>query len=566
MDLNTQRLSSVRGGVVNANLGSFFDGFRVDYWPPHEDQLSLTAQVALSTHFPVTAAPRSITSQPMAGYSRDYYNQIHISPIQLDLGNVVSTQTTAVRVWNAYLQPMTLTEIRDIPEGVQLSGQAEPPQLFRPLQESSWQMAVTPDGQPTLDDSLIWRFSGGIDAALRITANRIIAWSFVPDWSASVIERLSAFTGMLISESGVEQRRAMRLSPRREFEAQLLVEGRERQLMDLSLFGWGSRIWALPIWSDVQQLKSGLAAGGLRVSCDTRALDLRVGGLAMLRGETAFDQEVVEVRGLDDAGLDLARPLQRSWPPGSRLYPVRTAQLVEQPTLFRLNDRVQSATVKFQLMESSDWNASLPGTSYRGWPVMELRPDESAELTQGFQHLLSTLDSGMALPLYTDTAGRALPLLSHRWLGLGRTERAAFRALVYGLQGQQKAIWVPTHADDLTLVAEVSEVSSTLDVANVGYARFAQGRPGRRDIRLELIDGTVWHRRITSASELDGETERLALDAPLGRRILPSQVARICWLALCRANSDTVELEHVNDSEGLARSALTFRGVRDDEF
>lgn len=566
MDIITQRLSSARGGVVNANLGNFLDGFRLDNWPPHEEVVSRSPRVTMVTAFPVSTAPRAIPSQVIGGYTRDFYNQVHISPIQLDLGNVVSTQTSAVRVWNAYLNPMTLQDIRDLPEGVQLSGQGTVPLLFKPLQERSWQMAVTPDGQPTLDDKLVWHFSGGVDAALRITANRIIAWSFIPDWGESVIERLSTSTGLLASESGVEQRRNMRLAPRREFEARLFVEGRERQLLDLSLYGWGSRIWALPIWPDVQQLKTGIASGALRVSCDTRSLDFRVGGLAMLRGETAFDQEVVEIRSLDGSGLDLARPLQRSWSQGTRLYPVRTARLSEQPSLVRLNDRVQSASVKFLLMEPSDWNAALPGTLYRGWPVLEMRPDESAELTQGFQHLLSVLDNGMALPLYTDTAGRALPVLNHRWMGLGREERAAFRALVYGLRGQQKAIWVPTHADDLTLMAEVSDVSSTIDVANVGYSRFAQARPGRSDIRIELVDGSVWYRRITSASELDGETERLALDAVFGRRILPSQVARISWLALCRGNSDSVELEHVNDSEGLARSALTFRGVRDDEF
>lgn len=566
MDINTQRLSSARGGVVNANLGNFFDGFRLDNWPPHEEMLGRSLCVPLAADLPVSAATRAILSQVIGGYSRDFYNQVHISPIQLDLGNVVSTQTSAVRVWNAYLSPMTLQEIRDLPEGVQLSGQGSLPLLFRPLQERSWQMAVTPDGQPTLDDQVVWHFSADIDASLRITANRVIAWSFVPDWGESVIERLSTSTGLLASESGVEQRRAMRLSPRREFEAQMFVEGRERQLLDLSLYGWGGRIWALPIWPDVQQLKTGVATGALRIPCDTRSLDFRVGGLAMLRGETALDQEVVEIRALDDSGLDLARPLQRSWARGARFYPVRTARLSEQPSLIRLNDRVQSAKVKFLLMEPSDWQTTLPTTAHRGWPVLELRPDESAELTQGFQHMLSVLDNGMALPLYTDTAGRALPVLSHRWMGLGREERAAFRALVYGLRGQQKAIWVPTHADDLTLLAEVSDVASTIDVANVGYSRFAQGRPGRRDIRIELVDGSVWYRRITSATELDGEIERLALDAAFGRRIQPAQVARISWMALCRASSDEVELEHVNDSEGLARSTLTFRGVRDDEF
>ncbi|MFF6691258.1 hypothetical protein ACET4H_33715, partial [Pseudomonas aeruginosa] len=122
---------------------------------------------------------------------------------------------------------------------------------------------------------------------------------------------------------------------------------RERQLLDMTLFGWGARIWALPIWPDIQLLQEPLAAGSLNIPCGTAGLDFRDGGLAMLRGEDAFTYEVVEVRTVTAAGLDLVRPVQATWGTGSRLYPVRTAQLTEQPTLTRLTDTAQSARVSF---------------------------------------------------------------------------------------------------------------------------------------------------------------------------------------------------------------------------
>jgi hypothetical protein len=76
------------------------------------------------------------------------------------------------------------------------------------------------------------------------------------------------------------------------------------------------------------------------------------------------------------------------------------------------------------------------------------------------------------------------------------------------------------------------------------------------------------HRRITGASELDLDTgvERLAVDAPWGVTVDPVDVTRICWMTLCRMDSDTVELRHITDSEGVAQTELIFRGVRDDEF
>lgn len=533
---------------------------------PFVSDTQRAGQTLLVTAWPVEANGRTLTGQKQRAFVDDWYNRFHIAPQQLDLGNVASTQTTDVSLWNAYLEPHTLTALTGTEAGLQATGQLAPPLLFNALQERTWQVSVTPDGSPVLDTALIWTFDNGEAPGLRITARRIIAWAFAPDWADGITETLTWATDILQSESGVEQRRAIRLAPRRELAAPLYVEGRERQLLDMALFGWGARIWALPIWPDIQLLDQPVAAGALRLDCATANLDFAAGGLALLRGESAFAVETVQIAALDAGGLDLVRPTQQAWPAGSRLYPARAAQLVEAPSLTRLTDTVQSAEVRFLLMEPSDWPAVLPATLYRGRPVLEQRPDESADLTANFARILATLDNGAAIPRTTDTAGRAFPVQGHRWLGMGRAERAAYRSLLYALRGRQVPVWLPSHADDLQLLAPVSDVATTLDVANIGYSRFGKAQPGRRDLRIELWDGRVFHRRITGATERDADTERLVLDAVLGVTVMPAQVARISWLVLCRLDSDSIEIHHETDSEGVASSALVFRGVRDDEF
>jgi hypothetical protein len=567
--LTAQHVRPTQGDIDNPNLTADRSAFAwVNQFDPvpFVSDTQRAGQAAETTAWPVEANGRSIAGQKVRAHLDDWYYRIHLSPRQLDLGNVVSTQTTAVTLWNAYLEPRTLTAIEGIEEGLSVSGQLEPPLLFNGLQEREWQVSVTPDGQPVLDTAVVWLFDNGDEAGLRITANRIIAWSFAPDWADGVLERLTWATDILQSESGVEQRRAIRLAPRREFEAPMLVEGRERQLLDLALFGWGSRVWAVPVWPDIQLLDQPLALGATRIDCATDGLDFAAGSLAMLRGESAFAYEVVEAAAIDAGGIDLVRPTQQAWPAGSRLYPARPAQLLEQPSLTRLTDTAQSAEVRFRVMEACDWPEVLPATLYRGRPVLEQRPDESEELTASYARLLSELDNGAALPRVTDVAGRAFPVQGHRWLGLGRSERGAFRSLLYALRGRQVPVWLPTHADDLELVATVTGVATSLDVANVSYTRFASGKPGRCDIRLELWDGTAFHRRISGSTELSADVERLAIDSPLGVQVEPADVARISWMALCRLDSDGIEIHHETDSEGVANCALVFRGVRDDEF
>ena len=560
---------TVAGFVDNPNITG-------DHWQfewvnqfspvPFVSDLLRLSPASLETHWPVDANGHGVTGQRVRAFVDDYYYRIHISPQRIDLGNVVSIQTTPVRLWNAHLSPRTLSSIVGVDEGILVAGQPTPPMVFPALKELTWDVSVTPDGQPVLDTIVEWLFDNAESPGVRITANRIIAWSFVPDWADGVLERLGWATDIQQSESLVELRRKLRLAPRRELEAPMYVEGRERQLLDLMLFGWGARIWALPLWHEIQVLHAPVPAGVLSVACSTQYLDFRDGGLAMLRGESAFNSETVEIDVVTVGGLLLKRATQQAWPVGSRIYPVRPARLTQAPVLQRLTDQAIAADVTFMITDACDWPAVMPSTLYRGRPVLEARPDESEDLTSTYERLLLTLDGGFSTPLTTDTANRAMPVQAHRWLEMGRAERAAYRSLLYALAGRQVPVWVPTHADDLQLVATASALSSALDVAYVGYTRFGQSKTGRRDIRIELFNGTAFHRRITDSIELDQHTERLAIDTPLGIEVVPGDVMRISWLVLCRGNSDTVEIHHQTDSVGVASSSLTFRGVRDDEF
>ena len=531
-------------------------------WPPSIVMGPQQLAHSLASRGPVLASRRQLPSGlPLYGYSQDFYNRIHITPTELALGNVASTQVTTVRLWNAYLTPEQVLELDGVEEGIQVTPPAALPLTLGGLLESDWLVAITPEGPSTLDTTVRWVFADAQPARLRITGNRIVPWGFAPDWSSPVTEKLSWLTDILANSRGTEQRRSLRVSPRKSWSASFMAEGAERALFDLAMAGWGRRVWALPVWTDVQTLSHELPAGSLFIACDTGGRDFRLGGLAMLRGETAFDTEAVEINGLDSTGLTLKRITQTYWPAGTRLYPLRSARLAEMPETPRLTDRLLRAEASFELTEAADWPASLPATLYRGMPVFEARPDESKDLTHSYERLVLTLDNTTAMPAVTDTASKNFALQQHRWMLAGREEHSAWRSLLYGLRGRAQAVWVPTHAEDL-VPAELAS-GAVLKVQRVGYARFGLGQQGRRDIRIELHSGAVIYRRITAAAE-SGPTEELALDSSLPGVIAPEQIARISYMALCRLASDDVELEHLTDADGIARTAVNWRGVRDD--
>lgn len=168
-----------------------------------------------------------------------------------------------------------------------------------------------------------------------------------------------------------------------------------------------------------------------------------------------------------------------------------------------------------------------------------------------------------------DLSGFAWTMQSHAWRLFGRTERAAHRSLLYGLQGRAEALWLPTGMDDLEVLETIGETALTLTVVACGVTRSLRQQAGRRHVRIELVDGAVFHRAIEASNELtlaNGDlAERLRLDAALGRTITPERVRLVCWMALVTLAGDTVELRHHADSDGLLDCAVSFAGVPAEE-
>ncbi len=553
------------GGQFNPRLTEDLRLYEADYWPPND--VTATGEILLEEvdpQTPVAASPREITSWIAHSFFWDYYHRIRLRPTVLQLGNVVSTQVETIEVWNAFIVPVTLGSIDGLEEGVALEGPDSFPLEFQGLQIYNWDVSITPDGPASIDITLTWDFDDVHDVSLRITGSRVIAFSFAPNWASKIIERLTWSTDILGSGTAAEQRRHLLLSPRRQFEGSLVVEDRERGLLDNTLAGWGGLVWSVPIWPDVQLLASSVSPGATVLPCSTSGRDFRVGGLVMLRSESAFETEAAEIEEIAANSLTLKRPLLASWPAGSRVYPARTARFARQPSVIAHTDTTWTATFVFELAEPSDWPALTGLPTSRGHPVYAVRPDESGGRALSNERLLEMLDNVSGIPHVHDTAGNPFPLRAHREVLDGVAERATFRSLLYLMAGRLAALWVPTHSDDLRLTGTVGPSVTALPVENVGYARFGFGMVGRRDIRIELHDGTAFHRQITDASEVDADHEQIVINSQLGVTITPASVRRISFMALVRSNSDELVITHETDVEGGATGEIEWRATRDD--
>lgn len=393
-------------------------------------------------------------------------------------------------------------------------------------------------------------------------AGNPVVWPIPADWGSNVRETLEWLTEVITARNGRSQRRELRRGPRRSFGFDVIADGQLSRVADTLLMDRGSKYWLLPIWHDVQLLEEAVAVDASYIACRTAGFDFVAGGQALLW--SAVNQwEVVGIGSVETDQLALSDTTTSAWPAGTRLYPLREARLIEQPDESRWTDSSGTRSVRFRLEEVSDWPAVLPAATYRGLPVLEMRPDASEDVSTTFARTVESVDADTGPITLFDWPGRSFREVAVSWIVHGREGNAALRSLLYGLRGRMQQVWLPTWNSDLVLVAAVTASATTLTVEWAGYTLFGRMQANWRDIRIELWDGAVFYRRITSAVEA-GPNEVLGIDAALGAALAPGQVRAISFLVLSAQASDSVALVHVTDADGITTVSTRFQGVRND--
>lgn len=388
-----------------------------------------------------------------------------------------------------------------------------------------------------------------------------VPWPLLPDWKSGVRETLEWRTRVLgPSLTGVRQKRLMRLSPRRTFEFTLMPHKHGKRLLDNIRFGQGKREFMLPIWHDRQSFKTNILLGEDELPCVTAGYDFSRYALIRSGDLNNFAFEVVEIDTIAADHLLLVNPTQYAWPAGSRLYPLRRAVVADFTRSQNLTPDASTLQVAFEVVETCDWPEYEFPANYLGWPVWEFKHDWREARNLGFNRIISSVDNDTSLPEYFDFPDQVFGSLDTRWVARSRAENTVMRSALYTLAGRYRSVWVPSRLDDLKLVANITSGSAQLTVEYCGYTVFIAQKMGRRDLRIELRNGTVFYRRVVGSAEV-GANEVLTLSSALGVNADRSQVRSISFMSLMQQASDSVTLSHETDANGVTITPIVFEGV-----
>ena len=385
-------------------------------------------------------------------------------------------------------------------------------------------------------------------------------FSFRYNWRESLVERVSFLTNILRAEEGSEQRRALRRTPRRSFDVEILLSGPERAFFDVFMNRLSGLEVTVPLYWDVVAIPAATVAGVTgRIDFDTTYTEFEP-GLGILMGKTALDYEVVQISAVDAAGIDLSMDTLKTWPKGTKLIPLRRGIIedIGQPTA--LTAGMFSAATRLTLTVPNEWTPAVDSSPvYLGLPVFLEEPNWVEPLTTDYTREIVKMDSETGKQYQVDTLSRVTLGQSHRWFLHGRERLASIRDFLYRHRGRAGAFWLPTFKHDLRLYNSPGGGAVQIEVEKIGWGYANGPTSGREYIAITHTGGTILRKVNSVIAGTLPTTERINLDAALGLALSPGSVRRISFVDTARFDQDDFEIVHHGGLDSLHEMNAVFR-------
>lgn len=398
-------------------------------------------------------------------------------------------------------------------------------------------------------------------------------FSIMPNWEGGVLERLSFLSDVLESETGAEQRRALRVHPRREFEADFLRQGPQRSMLDTFLVGVGQDELLVPLWHEAITMSEGIEVGasGVALSTDDMAeREFRENDLVFVNAGDPNVFDILQVGQVFDSRFDWLTLPERAWPAGTRIFPLRVARITESTPMDNVTERVATTTIRFSLKEAYVLDSSW-GELVEGQPFFGFRPNRSTALNTTISRLANVQDNSVGVPAITDIAENSATLTTMSFAFFGREKVYQYRRFLMAAMGRARSFYAPTFADDIEPLYPVIDAGVYLVAKSMGAGRFfTRNQTSRGYIGITLAGEQLPSivRKIVAIEkqytdqfglDVDYQTnywyDRFLLSAAIPE-LQASQVLRISFIAEGRFDQDSFDLTHrTNTSKAVTTSA-----------
>jgi hypothetical protein len=526
------------------------------------------------------------------GFNQDWFEKVHLTPkAPIAFGNIITLVEDVYEIYSAFRnQEVTLTAITNnaLP-GVDLPDAVAPQALGRLssfLRSTSTgndggvglgtlanggldktRIQALQEGLPQFDTNIVFGFAlPAEDLELLISGSRIVLMPMV--YEAPAVETLAFLTDIIESINGEEQRIALRKNPRQIFEVTYLLDANERQRMHALLLDWTDNAFGFPLWHERIFTTAAVSVGATAYAVSGAAdCDFRVGGLAVIISNN-YTYDVIEIQAITDTLITAADASVNGYPAGTAIMPLRTALIIRAASGARFLNNLESFNITFEVTDND--TGALAGSTTPGfWSIYNTRvlfddPNivEGSAMRTEYPRRIYRIDNGTGKVTQQSSWDRSKRGSEKGFVLRDREEMLQFRNLLSAIRGRQKAFYIPTFGEDLTVVANLVSGATTMDVEAHEYVRFIQDRAPSDLFRITFTDGTSLVRSVLSSATISSTVERLTLNTTWPANRTVAEVSRVMYYELCRFDADEIKIQH--DRIGLARVNVPVLRVFDD--
>lgn len=354
-------------------------------------------------------------------------------------------------------------------------------------------------------------------------------WPFPPE--ESLTDSYEFLTDVMRAREA-EKRVVVRKNPQRYISMSQFLKD-----TDLSLYkATAKRVSSseeilVPLWVDAVEL-SGVVIAQVEFIFDTTDFDFS--GQLLLWSSTT-DYEILQISVVNSGSVVTTTGAVKARP-RCLIIPLRTAYSIDGFPISRNAFNYHSGSQKFKIKEDDVIGESFTTTEHFGVPIIPIRPTRNNQLSEKIITPITEVNNGSGpFRIFADFDFVDFYQTVEFKIS-ARSDIRMIRDFLCSLKGKSETFWLPSYFNELVPTGTMNTSASvTKFMPPSEYVG--------KHVYIELKDGTVYTRKISSASEVSGRITTV-FSTSLGSTISAANVQLMCFMTLVRSDSDTFEFQY----------------------
>lgn len=478
----------------------------------------------------------------------DFYYRIWIIPQVLNAQNPQYNVGIPFAVWNAYPQPYTNTlEAITATNGTGLSFNVAPPSVFKAIEYREIEITISEAAGIAVDAEFLFDFTVGQET-FYFKADIADFVQMVPQ--VPVKETWEWLTDNLVAYDGTEQRLALRKTPRRKVNLNILLKD------DAGIRRQYDRIYknlrqpvVIPYYQYATVLTADSAIGSSALKFAPAKTDCRQDEFALVFDPVSETGYLVKLGAEAADGFATFTPLTFAAKKGWWIAPAFTSRFKDGAGI---QTRAVHGTMQVEcpvivprdVFKRPGSTATWP--TLNGYPILENRDLANTENPTAFNQDVDVIDYEVGVSQQKVSWDHA-HAQGKRQFFVERTDKPEqmdfWRDFLDYCTGMQNPFLHSTFREDLIPYAAPLAGDTKLRITSINYKdRYWQYESWRR-IAIELQDGRILYRDVTQVDNFSDYAE-LTLSTAWGLNPEDLNIKKVSFLNLVRLGTDRVTWTH----------------------